>query len=295
MSSGRPAPADAALTVSRDACRTLTARHAKTFFFASHTLPPQKRVDAYAVYAFCRHVDDRIDLAPDEAGRRAGVAELRALLDGVYSSPGEFTDQILPWLPAFRETAARRAIPRQLFEELIDGVELDQRAVRVETWEELDRYCYLVAGVVGLIMVHVLAEPAPELLGPARDLGTAMQLTNILRDIDEDWKRDRLYLPRVELAKFGLNEEDIARGRVSDPFCDMMRYQVGRARKFYHQAEPGIALLPGDGSRRTVRLMSTIYGDILREIERHRYFVFGVRHRVSLPRKLWLATRDWSR
>jgi len=288
--SGRPD-----LAASRDACRVMTAQHAKTFFFASHALPAQKRLDAYAVYAFCRQVDDRIDLAPDEAARAAGVAEVRKLLEAAYAEGGGFTDEIFPWLPAFRETVERRAIPHRLFEELIAGVELDQHAVRIETWEELDRYCYLVAGVVGLIMVHVLAEPVPELLAPARDLGTAMQLTNILRDIDEDWQRDRLYLPRTELQKFGLNADDIAQRRLSDPFCSLMRFQIGRARAYYHQAEAGIRLLPRDGSRRTVRLMSTIYGDILREIERHDYHVFGVRRRVSLPRKLWLAARDWWR
>ena len=283
------------LAASREACRAMTAQHAKTFFFASHTLPLQKRLDAYAVYAFCRHVDDRIDLAPDEAERASGAAELRHLLASAYGEGGGFSDQVLPWLPAFRETAARRAIPRALFEELIAGVELDQQAVRVQDWDELDRYCYLVAGVVGLIMVHVLAEPSPELLAPARDLGTAMQLTNILRDIDEDWRRDRLYLPRSEMKKFGLNEEDIAQRRCSDSFRALLRFQIGRARAYYSQAAVGIDLLPRDGSRRTVRLMSTIYGEILREIERHDYQVFGVRRRVSLPRKLWLAARHgWS-
>jgi 15-cis-phytoene synthase len=294
MTSADLAAVDPALAESREACRAMTRHHAKTFYFASHTLPPQKRADAYAVYAFCRHVDDRIDLAPDQAARAAGVVELRVLLDAAYA-PGDLSDLGLRWLAAFRETSQRRAIPRTYFDDLIAGVELDQGAVRIETWEELERYCYLVAGVVGLIMVHVLAEPAPELLGPARDLGTAMQLTNILRDIDEDWQRDRLYLPRAELAKFGLDEKDIAQRRVSEFFCAFMRFQVGRARTYYAQAEPGIRLLPGDGSRRTVRLMSTIYGDILRAIERRDYRVFGIRCRVSLPRKVWLAARNWWR
>jgi phytoene synthase len=289
MTGARVDSADANLTASRDACRAMTARHAKTFFFASHALPAAKRLDAYAVYAFCRHVDDRIDLAPDEATRKAGVIELRQLLAMAYDSSAIFTDTLLPWLPAFRETAARRRIPRAYFEDLIDGVELDQGRVEIATWEELDRYCYLVAGVVGLIMVHVLTEPAPQLLGPARDLGTAMQLTNILRDIDEDRQRDRIYLPTTELAKFGLGREDLERRRRTDPFHSFMRFQVGRARAFYAQAEPGIRLLPADGSRRTVRLMSTIYGAILDEIERHDYDVFSARRRVSFPRKVALA------
>jgi phytoene synthase len=295
MPSVHPDPVEPSLAASREACRRMTALHAKTFYFASHTLPSQKRADAYAVYAFCRHVDDRIDLAPDEAAREAGVAELRALLDAAYASGGEGTGEALPWLRAFCETTQRRAIPRVYFDELIEGVELDRGRVRIETWEELDRYCYLVAGVVGLIMVHVLAEPSPEKLAPARDLGTAMQLTNILRDIDEDWQRDRLYLPRRELEKFGLTEEDIAQHRLSDSFRALMRFQIGRTRSYYNQAEPGIALLPNDGSRRTVRLMSTIYGAILGEIERADYGVFGARCRVSFPRKLWLAARVWCR
>jgi phytoene synthase len=293
MTGKGPAPVEPSLAASREACRTMTAFHAKTFYFASHTLPSQKRGDAYAVYAFCRYVDDRIDLAPDEAARVAGVADLRALLDAAYAPGGEGTGAAFPWLPAFRETVRRRTIPRAYFDDLIAGVELDRGRVRIETWEELERYCYLVAGVVGLIMVHVLAEPVPELLAPARDLGTAMQLTNILRDIDEDWRRDRIYLPRRDLEKFGLNEEDIAQRRLSDPFRTLLRFEIGRARSYYNQAEPGIRLLPRDGSQRTVRLMSTIYGAILDEIERADYQVFGARRRVSLPRKLWLAARVW--
>jgi phytoene synthase len=295
MPSARPAAVEPSLAASRESCRGMTRLHAKTFYFASHTLPPAKRADAYAVYAFCRYVDDRIDLAPEEAARAAGVAELRTLLDTAYAAGGEGMGGTLPWLRAFRETAARRAIPRAYFDDLIAGVELDRGRVRIGTWEELDRYCYLVAGVVGLIMVHVLAEPAPELLAPARDLGTAMQLTNILRDIDEDWQRDRLYLPLRELEKFGLTEEDVAQRRLSDPFRAFMRFQIGRARSYYNQAGPGIRLLPHDGSRRTVRLMSTIYGAILDEIERADYRIFGMRCRVSLPRKLWLAARVWRR
>jgi phytoene synthase len=272
----------------------MTAHHAKTFYFASHALPSGKRADAYAVYAFCRHVDDRIDLAPNEEARIAGFAELKALLDAAYDFDREPAEgAALPWLEAFRETARRRAIPRAYFDDLLAGVEMDRGSVRLQTWEELDRYCYHVAGVVGLIMVHVLTEPAPELLRPARDLGTALQLTNILRDIDEDWRRDRIYLPAQELEKFGLTAEDIAQRRMSEPFRSMMRFQIGRARTYYGLAEPGIRALPGDGSRRTVRLMRTIYGEILSEIERADYQIFGVRCRVSFPRKLWLAARVW--
>jgi len=147
---------------------------------------------------------------------------------------------------------------------------MDRGKVRIKNWEELDKYCYHVASVVGLIMVHVMTEPLPELLKPARDLGTAMQLTNILRDIREDWLRDRLYLPEDELAKFELTADDFATQRMDESFRAMMRFQIDRARAYYRQADPGIAGLPNDGSRFCARLMSTVYGAILDEIERGR-------------------------
>jgi phytoene synthase len=270
----------------------MTRHHARTFYFASHMLPPVKRRDAYAVYAFCRHVDDAIDLAPNEEARRTAFAQLHGLLEGVYAE-GEWpaTVEDFPWLPAFRETVHRRAIPRDCFEDLLTGVAMDRGRVRIGTWKELERYCYHVASVVGLIMVHVLTEPAPELKKPALDLGTAMQLTNILRDIAEDWENDRVYLPASELAKFGLSNDDIAHRRTGDSFHAMMRFQIGRARAFYEAAEPGIVALPADGSRLTVRLMSTIYGAILDEIERADYRVYHRRARVSFSRKLWLALK----
>jgi phytoene synthase len=271
----------------------MTRRHAKTFYFASHVLPPAKRRDAYAVYAFCRHVDDEIDLAADEAARVRAFAKLNDLLAAAYDPPdlAPALAQEQPWLPAFRETARRRAIPRAYFEDLLTGVEMDRGRVRIATWEELDRYCYHVASIVGLIMVHVLTEPAPELTKPALDLGTAMQLTNILRDIDEDFKIDRIYLPARELEKFGVTETDIANQELNASFRALMRFQIERARAFYRAAEPGIAALPNDGSRLTVRLMSTIYGAILDEIERAGDDVYARRARVSFPRKLRLALR----
>jgi phytoene synthase len=142
-------------------------------------------------------------------------------------------------------------------------------------------------------MVHVLTEPAPELLRPARDLGTAMQLTNILRDIGEDWQRDRVYLPADDLARYNLCDEDLAGRRCDEMFQAMMRSQIDRARDYYRAAEPGIIALPNDGSRFCARLMSTVYGAILDEIERANYAVHERRVRVSLPRKLGLAVGAW--
>ena len=284
-----------ALSASREACRQMTRHHAKTFYFASHVLPAHKRLDAYAVYAFCRYVDDEVDLAPDEEARHRAIGRLEELLRAAYAAdesvPAPY--ETPPWLPAFRETAQRRAIPAKYFEELIAGVEMDLGRVRIKDWPELDKYCYHVASVVGLIMVHVMTEPAPELLRPARDLGTAMQLTNILRDIGEDWRRDRVYLPADELERYHLCEEDLANQRSDELFAGLMRAQIDRAREYYRAAEPGILKLPDDGSRYCARLMSTVYGSILDEIERANYQVFDRRVGVSMPRKLWLATKAY--
>jgi phytoene synthase len=275
------------MRTSAASARQMTRRHAKTFYFASHVLPRVKRADAYAVYAFCRHVDDEIDLAPDSAAREERFAGLKVVLDHAY---GETPPRVnLPWLAVFSDTVHRRAIPRSYFDDLLVGVRMDCGPVRIVTWEELHSYCYHVASVVGLIMVHVLTEPAPDLLLPAQHLGTAMQLTNILRDIREDWERDRLYLPRQEMDKFGLGPDDVACGRTGDSFRALMRFQIGRARSYYSLAQPGIARLPDDGSRLTVRLMSSLYGAILDEIERADFQVYRRRVRVSFSRKVWLA------
>ncbi len=294
LSSGLTEKKGGVIASSQSACREMTQRHATTFYFASHVLPTQKRSDAYSVYAFCRYVDDQIDFAPDEKARLRALADLEHILHAAYgpNTPDSLA-HALPWLPAFQETIRRRAIPESYFRDLLAGVEMDRGRVRIANWEELDRYCYHVAAVVGLIMVHVLTEPAPELLLPARDLGTAMQLTNILRDIHEDWQRDRIYLPLDELKQFGLTVEDIAAERMDEAFRALMRFQIARARAYYEKADVGIAALPNDGSRFCARLMSTVYGAILTEIERADYQVYRGRVRVSLSRKLWLALTAW--
>lgn len=277
------------------AARDLTRRHARTFYFASHVLPPQKRADAYSVYAFCRYADDQVDFESDEARQDIALVRLHDLLDVAYGKePWRENNRFPDWLEAFREVAERRSIPRSYFTDLLLGLKMDRGAVRLQTWPELERYCYHVASVVGLIMVHVLAEPSPDLLEPARDLGTAMQLTNILRDVGEDWDRNRIYLPAKELAAFGLDDQDIAQHRVTPDFRRLMIFQITRARSYYHQAEAGIRKLPADGSRRSARLMSTLYGAILDEIEKADFEVFTRRVKVSGWRKVQLAVKSWN-
>lgn len=273
----------------------MTRHHARSFYFASHTLPKEKRLAAYAVYAMCRHIDDAIDLAPDAEARAKAMQELRQLVDHCYQE-GEVDAPVeLPWLTAYVETIRRYRIPQLYFRDLLTGVEMDQGRVRLQNWTELRQYCYHVASVVGLIMTYIFTEPEEQMLEPAIELGIAMQLTNILRDIGEDFERDRIYLPANEMEKYGVSEDDIREGRLTESFRAMLRFQIGRAREHYRKSEAGIVLLPRDGSQLTVWSMRYIYSGILEEIERADYQVLNRRVYVATPRKCYLAFKAWKR
>ena len=240
--------------MSVSACREITARHAKSFYFASHALPRGKREAAYAIYAFCRHVDDEIDLATRPEAVEEALEQQRTLLDRLESGGGADLAEDLPWAPAFVAAWRWAAVPRIYFEDLLVGMTLDQARVRIQDWPELDRYCYHVAGVVGLIMTHLFV-PSPDdaLLARARDLGTAMQLTNILRDVGEDGRRDRVYLPATELAEFEVGEAELLRrpGHGSFPQADEIYSRSpgpGKPTAAPSRASGGC---PGTGTRRT--------------------------------------------
>jgi phytoene synthase len=292
--------------------RQVTRHNAKSFFFASFLLFGMRRKAAFALYAFCRRLDDMVDVA-DGAARGAvpeGLAErlvrARRAVAELYLETPELADPRLPppatrasggegpWHPA--ELAAlvdcirRFRVPEQPMQELISGMEMDLTKRRYDTWGELDLYCYRVAGAVGLMMAPMLGCSAEWALGPAADLGRAMQLTNILRDVKEDLDRDRVYVPLEELAAFGLTVEDLRRGVVDERWRAFMRFQIDRARAYYARAALGIPALTGFGCQRMVKLMGSIYGDILRVIERRDYDVFSGRASVSGKRKLALAT-----
>jgi len=280
-------------------CRRITRHYAKTFYFASACLPRATRGHAYAVYGFCRWADNGVDDAKDRAEATARLDEARRALDWTY---GGCLD-IAPALLAFRRTVQARGIPRQLFDDLLDGMAMDLDITRYPDFDSLDLYCYRVAGVVGLMMTHVLGYTSDRCIPNALALGTAMQLTNILRDVAEDFALGRVYLPQDELARFGVAEADLAEGRLSDPLRALIRFQIERARHYYDQAEAGIPMLDGDSARLTVRVMGRAYAGILGAIERQDLDVFRARARVSTPRKLatlagcqWETSRDaWGR
>lgn len=280
------------LAAAYEASRQETKFHAKSFYFSSFALPLVKRQRAYAVYALCRLIDDQIDEAPRGEDLKQAVSSLRSLVDRIYAS--ELTTEDLsnyPWLPAVEETIRECDIPRSYIDDLIEGVELDQGAVRLQTWAELDRYCYLVAGVVGLIMTRIFGLEDRQYEKQAIELGNAMQLTNILRDIAEDLERDRVYLPAEELAGYGLTDEDLRQGKVTPAWTEFMEFQIERAREYYRDSEAGIAHLEADGSQRAVWVMRDVYAGILEEIEKVNYNVFQGRCYVSFPRKCGLVLR----
>lgn len=266
-------------------CRRITRRDARTFYFASHCLPRDIRAHAYAVYGFCRWADNAVDDAPSIEVATRRVDHAREMLDLAYSN-----QPAPPGLLAFRRTIQARGIPKPLFDALLDGMAMDLIIHRYRDYPALDLYCHRVAGVVGLIMTHVLGFRHDRCLPHAHALGTAMQLTNILRDIREDLDRGRVYLPQDELARFGVTEEQLAQRRIDDNFRELMRFQVDRARGYYRQAECGIPDLVGSAARLTVRVMSRLYGGILDEIERLDHDVLRTHAYVGGARKLSLLT-----
>ena len=263
------------------AARAICAEHARTFYFASVFLPRPKRDAAYAVYAFCRLLDDAADAGGD-------VSTYDAALAAAYAGqpPPVADEQARLALIAFADTVRRHDIPRRYFDDLAAGCRMDLTVTRYATWDQLRVYCYHVAGVVGLIMCRVfgLTEPAAE--RQAVVMGEAMQLTNILRDVGEDRSLGRIYLPAEDLARFGYAEADLMAGVTDERFRSLMRFEVDRARSLYREAAAGLVALPADGSRFTACAMGVIYAGILGTIERQRYDVFARRARLSTVQKL---------
>ncbi|MEO8661166.1 MAG: phytoene/squalene synthase family protein [Bryobacteraceae bacterium] len=262
-----------------------TASGSKSFYFATRFFPQDLARAAHGVYWFCRYTDDMVDEAASvEQGRRdleAWDQLVRRALDG---EPTEH-----PVLRVFQDTAQRHGIPAEYPLELIEGMRMDLNGTRYADFAGLRQFCYRVASVVGLMMSHVIGfrEPA---LDYAVDLGIAMQLTNILRDVGEDLRMGRIYLPAAEMAEFGYSEEELRAGVRNDEFMRLMQFQVERARRYYAQAEPGIALLNPRG-RFAVKVAADVYREILGQIERAEYRVFDQRAVVPPVRKYWLTMR----
>ena len=271
------------LASSHAAAREVTREHARTFYFASHVLGPSVQRDAYAVYACCRSIDDAVDRAAarGEAVRPEVAGEI---LERAFGPGGDRSGE--EWMPAFRDTAARKKIRRQWFEDLAIGVAGDAGPVDLQNWEELELYCYRVAGTVGLMMMRIFGLEDESAEPRALDLGRGMQLTNILRDVAEDAAAGRIYLPAQEREAYGVRREDLLAGRPSGRWKEFMHFQVERAREQYRAAEAGISQLAAGGPRLATWLMRELYAGILDPIEASGYDVFARRHALTLGQKI---------
>jgi len=275
------------------ACRDVTKASRSNFTYAFLVLPKAKREALYAIYAFCRISDDVVDEPPpDEAPGAAPADRLkawRAELDACFR--GEPSHPVTRRLA---ELLARLPIPRVYFEELLNGVEMDLAQSRYATFQDLERYCYRVAGVVGLMCIEVFGYTAPETRRYAEHLGTAFQLTNILRDVGRDAARGRIYLPQEDLARFGCGEADILNRRLTPAFRELMRFEAARARQFYDAAR---AALPAADRKSMLcaEIMRAIYIRLLRQIERRAFDVYSRPIRLSDARRLTLALGCWAR
>ena len=270
-------------------CQRVTREIARTFYYGSVFLPAEKRRAAWALYAFCRIADDIADEPALYPEPRADLARWRqALLDTYAGRPRG------PVMRAWADTLTRYDVPLQPALDLLDGVEMDIRGDTYETFDQLRLYCYRVAGAAGLLMAPILGYAGPEALDAAVDLGIAMQLTNILRDLGEDARRGRVYLPADELAAFGYPRDALERGERTPAFSDLMRFQIARAEDYYQRGLRGVALLDAD-ARLAIALSGVLYRAILQRIRRNGYDVFSRRAHISTAGKLAMLPGAWLR
>lgn len=271
------------------ACSRLTRGSRTSFYFPLLLLPGRKREALITVYAFCRITDDIADDANGSVGPAADLRAWREELDRTYA--GRPTHPITRTL---RSVVRRYHIPKAYFDDLIRGVEMDTELLRYPTFEALYPYCFRVASTVGLICIEIFGYRDLAARRYAEELGVALQLTNILRDIRTDAARGRIYLPQEDLERFGCSEADIVAGRRTPAFEALMEFQCQRARGYYRKAwrsHPGA----DRGTLLAAEAMGRIYYEILREVERRRYDVFAGRVRLPGVRKLGIAADVWVR
>lgn len=283
----------ASLENSYELCRQITAYYAKTFYLATWLLPPAKRRAIWAIYAWCRSTDELVDGPQSTATTPETLDRWEGQLESLFAGhPVDDQDVALV------DTLQRFPMEIQPFRDMIAGQRMDLYRSRYETFEELNLYCYRVAGTVGLMSTAVLGVDKSNYTAPwnrereinipteeAIALGIAKQLTNILRDVGEDARRGRIYIPLEELALFNYTEQDLFKGIVDERWCELMRFQIQRARKYFSMAEKGISALIPD-ARLPVWAALIQYQKILDAIEQNNYDVFQKRAYVSTTRKL---------
>ncbi|MDR9416522.1 MAG: squalene/phytoene synthase family protein [Gracilimonas sp.] len=275
-------------------CRYITREHAKTFYMATRFLPNEKQRGIFAIYGLCRYLDDLVDEAEDLVlNKKITVEEVDEKLDAfkqrlvkVYN--GKKVND--PILEAFSDTLKKYDISIDLPFLLMEGVKTDLTKSRFKNFDEVYDYSYKVASVVGLMTSEVFGYTNPQALDYAIDLGIAMQLTNILRDIGEDLRRNRIYIPQDELRRFNITEEELFANLKNDKFIALMKFQINRARTYYEKADIGISMLSSD-SRLPVYLARHNYSRILNKIEENDFNVFNTRAYLNYTEKLSILPR----
>ncbi len=268
-------------------CTQVAKREAKNFYYAFITLPHKKRIAIYTAYAFSRLCDDMVD---DEAPVKIKLQRLndvRWQLQECYAGRPKG-----PVFTALRDVTLQFQVPQEYLNEIINGVEMDLSWTRYRNFNELRSYCYKVASAVGLVCIQVFGYKKPEAKEYAVDLGIAMQLTNIIRDVKEDAVRGRIYLPVDEIQKYGYSELELLKGISNEAFKNLMAFQAERARQYFQSGGRLIPLLPRR-SRACPAVLAGIYSRLLDRIEGKEFKVLGERISLSSSEKLFLMVKIW--
>ncbi|MDR0480695.1 MAG: presqualene diphosphate synthase HpnD [Gallionellaceae bacterium] len=268
-------------------CQQKTAASGSSFYYSFIFLSPEKRRAITALYAFCREVDDVVDECSDANVARATLNWWRDEVAAIYGGKPQH-----PVTQALAEIVPHYDLPREYLLEIIDGMEMDLEQNAYADFSELQLYCYRVASVVGLMAAEIFGYTDRKTLKYAHDLGIAFQLTNIIRDVGEDARRGRIYLPQDEITRFGASNDDITAARETDGFRQLMQFQIERAEHFYDQA---LSELP-DADRKSQRvglMMAAIYRATLQEIVASGAHVLTQRVSLTPRLKLWLAFKTW--
>ena len=269
-------------------CQRVTKENARNFYYTFRPMPSDKRRAMYAVYAYCRLCDDIADGELPIEDKRLGFEEVRRNLRA-----SEPSGEDAPMYRALHDAAVRFEIPYSYFEEILEGVEMDMVKSRFANFEELREYCYKVASVVGLVCIRIFGFENPKAKEYAVDMGLAMQLTNILRDVKEDAERGRIYIPQDEMSRFDYTEAELERGALNDEFRSLMAHQAERAQRYFESSRALFPLIAAD-ARTCPRLMHATYSGILERIEQSGYDVFERRIGISAGAKLILLARLWA-
>lgn len=272
-----------------DYCQQETAQSGSSFYYSFLFLTPERRRAITALYAFCREVDDTVDDCTDESVARIKLEWWRKEIAGMYEGR-----QSHPVTQALQPHLAVYDLKQEHLQAIIDGMEMDLNQTRYLDYAALTRYCWHVASVVGILSASIFGVTTPQTLQYAEKLGHAFQLTNIIRDVGEDARKGRIYLPVNELQQFGVTAADLLNARHSEKFEQLMAFQVARAQQAYDDA---FALLPKQDRRaqRPGLMMAAIYRTVLDEVQADGYHVLTQRISLTPIRKLWLAWKTYVR